>query len=51
MATDGQWFGVTYPQDKEGVMAKIAQYKEDDIYPFDLFSVDIKRRPIKKKKK
>ena len=40
MATDGQWFGVTYPQDKEGVMAKIAQYKEDDIYPFDLWSVD-----------
>ncbi|MGN1399104.1 MAG: NDP-sugar synthase [Erysipelotrichaceae bacterium] len=40
MATDSQWFGVTYPQDKEGVIAKIAQYKEDDIYPFDLWSVD-----------
>ncbi len=38
MSTTAEWFGVTYPQDKEEVQNKIAQYKEDDIYPFDLWS-------------
>ncbi len=40
MSTDAQWFGVTYPQDKESVTARITQYKEDDIYPFDLWSIE-----------
>ena len=38
MSTTAEWFGVTYPQDKEEVQNKIAQYKEDDIYPFDLWA-------------
>ena len=38
MSTSAEWFGVTYPQDKEIVQNKIAQYKEDDIYPFDLWA-------------
>lgn len=40
MSTDASWFGVTYPQDKESVTNKITQYKEDDIYPFDLWSIE-----------
>ena len=40
MSTDAQWFGVTYPQDKEAVTNKITQYKEDDLYPFDLWSIE-----------
>lgn len=38
MSTTSEWFGVTYPQDKEEVQNKVAQYKEDDIYPFDLWA-------------
>lgn len=38
MSTTDEWFGVTYPQDKEEVQNKITQYKEDDIYPFDLWA-------------
>ena len=39
MSTDAEWFGVTYPQDKETVTRRIAQYKMAGIYPFNLWEV------------
>ena len=40
MKTDAEWFGVTYPQDKELVTRRIAMYKMQDVYPFDLWKVE-----------
>lgn len=37
MATHADWFGVTYPQDKDTVTRRIAQYKMQGLYPFDLW--------------
>jgi len=37
MKTAAEWFGVTYAQDKESVMQKIQNYKNDGVYPFDLW--------------
>ena len=37
MSTDAEWFGVTYPQDKEMVTEKILEYKALGIYPFELW--------------
>ncbi len=37
MSTDASWFGVTYPQDKETVVRRIAAYKMKGVYPFDLW--------------
>jgi hypothetical protein len=37
MSTDAEWFGVTYPQDKEMVTEKILAYKALGIYPFKLW--------------
>ena len=37
MSTDAEWFGVTYPQDKEMVTEKILAYKALGIYPFQLW--------------
>ena len=38
LTTDAQWFGVTYPQDKDQVVRRIASYKVDGVYPFDLWA-------------
>lgn len=38
LSTNAQWFGVTYPQDKDMVVRRIAAYKMDGLYPFDLWS-------------
>lgn len=35
--TNAQWFGVTYPQDKDMVVRRIASYKVDGVYPFNLW--------------
>ena len=37
MKTGADWFGVTYPQDKEMVVRRIAAYKMEGLYPFDLW--------------
>lgn len=37
LQTNTEWFGVTYPQDKENVKRKLAEYKKDEYYPFDLW--------------
>ena len=37
LGTDSEWFGVTYPQDKENVIRKIATYKVEGEYPYDLW--------------
>lgn len=37
MKTSAEWFGVTYAQDKESVRQKIQNYKNDGVYPFDLW--------------
>ena len=37
MGTEASWFGVTYPQDKDTVVRRIASYKMQGLYPFDLW--------------
>ena len=37
LGTEAEWFGVTYPQDKENVIRKIATYKVQGHYPYDLW--------------
>ena len=37
MATDAEWFGVTYPQDKQTVTKRILSLKTSGVYPFDLW--------------
>ena len=37
MDTTEKWFGVTYQQDKPDVVAKIQAYKDQGLYPFDLW--------------
>ncbi len=37
MQSDDRWFGVTYKEDKPGVVASIQAYKDEDKYPFDLW--------------
>lgn len=37
LPTKAEWFGVTYPQDKAKVAAKILEYKAQGFYPFDLW--------------
>ncbi len=40
LRSEGQWMGVTYPQDKAGVMAQIKELKEAKIYPKHLWHHD-----------
>lgn len=35
--TDSQWFGVTYPEDREGVVKKFAELHENGVYPDKMF--------------
>ncbi len=37
MSTTGKWFGVTYPEDKPMVKANIQSYKDEGVYPFNLW--------------
>lgn len=37
LQTNSQWFGVTYPADKEAVKIQLAKFKAEDYYPFDLW--------------
>ncbi len=37
MSNSAEWFGVTYPQDKQMVTDKILQYKAQGVYPFQLW--------------
>ena len=37
LGTNAEWFGVTYPQDKDNVIRKIASYKVRGEYPYDLW--------------
>ena len=37
LTSEDAWFGVTYKDDKPGVVAKIQSYKDAGKYPFDLF--------------
>lgn len=38
--TDSRWFGVTYAQDREGVVANLRAFHEQGEYPDNLFSHD-----------
>ncbi len=37
MSSDDKWFGVTYKEDKPSVVASIQAYKDQGLYPFDLW--------------
>ena len=37
LSTDFRWIGVTYQEDKPEVIARIKQYKDEGIYPHDLW--------------
>ena len=37
LPTDSKWFGVTYKEDKPGVVAKFAEMKENGFYPMELW--------------
>ncbi len=37
MSNSAEWFGVTYPQDKQMVTDKILEYKAQGVYPFQLW--------------
>jgi len=37
LESTSRWFGVTYQEDKPYVMEMLAKYKEDGLYPFDLW--------------
>ncbi len=38
LKSNAQWFGVTYPEDKDTVIAKLAELGKQNIYPTPLFS-------------
>jgi len=38
LRTDAMWFGVTYQEDKPGVVARLAQFVTDGKYPSPLWS-------------
>ena len=37
LTSDSSWFGVTYKEDKEYVVSKLQEYKDNGVYPFDLW--------------
>ena len=37
LTSEDAWFGVTYREDKPKVVAKIQAYKDQGLYPFDLW--------------
>lgn len=37
LPTDAKWFGVTYKEDKPGVVAKFKEMKDNGVYPVELF--------------
>lgn len=37
MSSQDKWFGVTYKEDKPEVVARIQGYKDEGLYPFDLW--------------
>lgn len=37
MASPDQWYGVTYQEDKPLVMSQLKKYKEEEVYPHDLW--------------
>ena len=39
LTSNDSWFGVTYKEDKPGVVAKIQSFKDNGTYPFDLYKV------------
>lgn len=39
LTSDSSWFGVTYKEDKESVVNKLQSYKDNNVYPFDLWEV------------
>lgn len=39
LTSNDSWFGVTYQDDKPKVVAKIQEYKDQGLYPFDLWEV------------
>lgn len=38
LTSNDSWFGVTYREDKPKVVAKIQEYKDQGLYPFDLWA-------------
>ncbi|MDO4941177.1 MAG: sugar phosphate nucleotidyltransferase [Erysipelotrichaceae bacterium] len=39
LTSDSAWFGVTYKEDKDSVVAKLQGFKDQGVYPFDLWEV------------
>ena len=37
LTSEDSWFGVTYKEDKPSVVAKIQSFKDQGLYPFDLW--------------
>lgn len=38
LTSDSAWFGVTYKEDKDSVVAKLQSFKDQKVYPFDLWA-------------
>jgi hypothetical protein len=39
LPSDDQWFGITYQEDREKVVAELKQMKKNGLYPFDLWAI------------
>ena len=39
LTSDSKWFGVTYKEDKQTVINKLQAYKDEGVYPFDLWEI------------
>ena len=37
LQSNANWFGVTYQEDKPLVVEKLQEYKDQGLYPFDLW--------------
>lgn len=38
LASENTWYGVTYKEDKPGVVAEFKRLKDENVYPFDLWA-------------
>jgi hypothetical protein len=44
LSSDSQWYGVTYPEDKDTVQGALRKMGEEGKYPVPLWTPDVKRR-------
>lgn len=39
LTSDSKWFGVTYKEDKQSVVDRLQAYKDEGVYPFNLWEI------------